>query len=93
MNQLSRIFSQATAQAANYAANTEAKKQDEKDKDGLLEAYLPTDSVSLQSSSQSFSSNNSFFAPMRSSGGFSGGLPSLSKSYNSDTGSLFDLKG
>lgn len=95
MNQLQRIFQQTTAKASSSWGNTEVEEDNKKedDSDPMLDAFAPTDSVSLQSSSQFKSQQGNFFNQMKSSSGYTVGLPSLSNSYNSNTGSLLDLKG
>lgn len=93
MNQLSQIFLQTTGKASSSWGQTDVEdKKKEDDNDPLLDAFAPTDTVNLRSSSQ-FHSRQGNFTQMKPSGGFTMGLPSLSNSYNSNTGSLLDLKG
>jgi hypothetical protein len=90
MNKLSRIFQQTIAPSADYGSKDEAKEQGDVS-DPMLDAFVPQgDRVEL-SSLPNRSGNSSFFAQMNNQS--FGGLPSLSRTYSSSTGSLLDIKG
>lgn len=89
MKDLSAIFSQTLAPSHRFQ---ERDKKTEGDSDALLDAYQPaSDSVELSAASQMTPAQrgwqNGNFAPTF------GNLPTLSRAYNSNTGSLLDIKG
>ena len=90
MNQLQRIFSQTIAPTASYGSD-QSKAKEKEDSDPMLDAYVPQgDSVQLSSFSNSRPNTLGFNKAMQ---GQFGGLPSLSKTYSSNVGGMFDLKG
>ena len=89
MKDLSAIFSQTLAPAKRFQERDD-KKDTDNDRDPMLEAYQPTDSIQLSGASQATPASGVW----KNSAAYRfGSLPTLSRSYSSHTGGLLDIKG